>query len=51
MSKVLNAWKSVRDRMTQRQPSEQVPVDEDVRLAPAEHLVLASVHVAPTRLG
>ena len=50
MIKLLNA-SSVRDRITQRQPSEQVPVDEDVRLAPAEHLVLASVHVAPTRLG
>lgn len=50
MSNVLNAWKSVRDRMTQRQPSERVPV-EDVRLAPAEHLGLAAVYVAPTRLA
>jgi hypothetical protein len=37
--------------MTQRQPSEPVPVEEDMRLAPADHLGLAAVHVAPARFA
>jgi hypothetical protein len=51
MSRVLNARKLVRARMTQRQPSERVPVEEDVQLAPAEQPGLAAVHVAPARLA